>query len=140
EHRGGDGGRGGGRSFEKGQRRRQGRDSRAGKYRQQDGRSAGVVRGRGDARGPRGGHGRQAGRPGRRAGRGGDVEGPHGQRQLHGEQPHESGAQHRGRDQGGGRGGPIEEDHRRGQGRDPRAQEHGQHHGRSAELFRGGGH
>ncbi|PYM71357.1 MAG: hypothetical protein DME10_16595, partial [Candidatus Rokuibacteriota bacterium] len=46
------------------------------------------------------------------AGRGGDVEGPHGQRQLHGEQPHESGAQHRGRDQGGGRGGPIEEDHR----------------------------
>src|SRR5206468_2477426 len=38
----------------------------------------------------------------------GDVEGPHGQRQLHGEQPHEPGAQHRGRDEGGGRGGPPE--------------------------------
>jgi len=32
----------------------------------------------------------------------GDVEGPDGQRELHGEQPDESGAQHRRRDGGGG--------------------------------------
>ncbi len=35
---------------------------------------------------------------------------------------------------------PVEEDHRRRQGRGARAQEHHQHHGRSAEQLRGRGH
>ena len=43
---------------------------------QHDGRPALVVRGRGDARGPRGGHRGQARRPGRGAGRLGHLEGP----------------------------------------------------------------
>ncbi len=68
------------------------------------------------------------------------LEGPHRQRQLHGQQPHQPGPQHR-RGHEGGRGRrPVQEDHRRGQGRDPRAQEHRQHHGRSAQLLRGRGH
>ncbi len=42
----------------------------------------------GDARGARGRHRRKARRPGRRAGRERRVEGPHRERQLHGQQPH----------------------------------------------------
>ena len=41
------------------------------------------------------GHRRQARRPGAGAWRGRHVEGPHRQRQLHGEQPHRAGAEHR---------------------------------------------
>ncbi len=63
------------------------------------------VRLRSDARGARGRHRRQAGRPGRSAGRGRHLEGPHRQRQLHGLEPDQPGAQHRRRD------------HRRGQRR-----------------------
>ena len=47
----------------------------------------GVFRLRGDARGARGRHGRQARRPGRRAGRRRHLEGPHRLRQLDGRQP-----------------------------------------------------
>ena len=43
-----------------------------------------LVRRGGDARGARGRHRRQARRPGRGAGRGGHVEGPDRQRELHG--------------------------------------------------------
>ena len=53
-----------------------------------------------------------------------------------GEQPDRPGAQHRRRDEGGGERRPVEEDHRRRQGRDPRAQEHDQHDGRSAVVVR----
>ena len=46
-----------------------------------------LVRLGSDARGARGGHRRQAGRPGRGAGRGRHLEGPDRQRELHGRQP-----------------------------------------------------
>ena len=49
-----------------------------------------------------------------------------------------AGAQHRRRDEGGGGGRPLEEDHRRREGRDPRAEEHRQHDGRPAAIVRGG--
>ena len=55
---------------------------------QRDGRPALVVRRRGHARRPRGGHRRQARRPGRGQGRLGHVARPHRQRELHGGQPH----------------------------------------------------
>ena len=99
-----------------------------------------LVCGRGHARGARGRHGRQARRPGRRAGSRRHLEGPHRQRQLHGRQPDVAGAQHRRRHEGRGQGRPRQEDHGRRQGRDPGAEEHGQHDGRPALLVRGRGH
>ena len=54
-------------------------------HHQHDGGSAALVRLRGDARGPRGGHRRKARRPGRCARRRRHVEGPHRQRELHGQ-------------------------------------------------------
>ena len=63
----------------------------------------------------------------------GDVEGPHRQRQLHGEQPDQPGAQHRRGDDGRGQRRPVEEDHRRRARRDPRAEGHDQHDGRPAQ-------
>ena len=56
-----------------------------------------------------------------------------------GQQPHRAGAQHRRRDHRGGERRPVEEDHGGREGRDPRAEEHHQHHGRPAPLVRGGG-
>ena len=50
---------------------------------------------RGDARGARGRHRRQARRPGAGGRRRRHVEGPHRQRQLHGLEPHRAGARHR---------------------------------------------
>ena len=94
---------------------------------QHHGRSAQLVRLRGDARGARGGHRGQARRPGRREGRGGHVEGPHRLGELHGRQPDRAGAQHRRRDQGGGQWRPVAQDHGGREGRDPRAQGHRQH-------------
>ncbi len=84
---------------------------------------------RGDARGPRGGHRGAAGRPGERARRGRHVEGPDGQRELHGEQPDRPGAQHRRRDHGRGPRRPVPQDHGGRQGGDAGAEEHHQHHG-----------
>ena len=82
----------------------------------------------------------QAGRPGRRARRRRHVEGPDRQRQRDGQQPDQPGAQHRrGHDRGRQRR-PVEEDHRRRARRDPRAQGHHQHDGRSAERVRLGSH
>ena len=104
--------------------------------RQQDGRSARLVRLRSDARGARSRHRRQARRPGEGQGRRRHVEGPHRQRELDGGQPDGAGAQHRRRDDGRGERRPVEEDHRRRQGRVPRAEEHDQHDGRSAALVR----
>ena len=97
-----------------------------------------LVRRRGDARGARGGHRRQARRPGRRAGRGGHLEGPDRVGELHGRQPHLAGAEHRRRDQGGGGGRPVQEDHGGREGRDPRAEEHHQHDGGPALVVRRG--
>jgi HAMP domain-containing protein len=72
----------------------------------------------------RGRHRRQARRPGRRARRRRHLEGPDRVGQLDGVEPDRPGAQHRRRDEGGRGGRPVEEDHRRRQGRDPRAEEH----------------
>src|SRR5205823_5862855 len=99
--------------------RRAGRDPRAQEHHQHDGRSAPLLRLRGDARGARGGDGGQTRRPGRRARRGRYVEGPDRQRELHGRQPDRAGAEHRLRDQGGRERRPLEEDHGRREGRDP---------------------
>jgi HAMP domain-containing protein len=76
-----------------------------------DGRAAALLRGRGDARRPRGRHRGQARRPGAGAGRGRHVEGPDRQREPAGGQPHHAGAQHRRRDHGRGARRPVEEDH-----------------------------
>ena len=68
------------------------------------------------------------------------LEGPDRQRQHARRQPHLPGPQHRaGHDRGRERR-PVEEDHRRRQGRDPRAEGHDQHDGRPALLVRSGGH
>ena len=58
------------------------------------------------------------------------------QREPDGRQPHRPGPQHRRSDHRGGAGDLVEEDHRRREGRDPRAQEHHQHHGRPAQRLR----
>ena len=54
-------------------------------------------------------------------------------------EPHRPGAQHRRGDDGGRERRPVEEDHRRGRGRDPRAEVDHQHHGGPAQLLRLGG-
>ena len=53
-----------------------------------------------------------------------------------GRQPDRPGAQHRRRDHGRGQRRPVQEDHRRREGRNPRAEEHHQHDGGSAQLVR----
>ncbi len=121
-------------------RRRPGRDPRAEEHRQHDGRSALVVCRRSHPRRPRSRLGGQARRPGRRARRGRHVEGPHRLGQLHGRQPDEPGAQHRRGHDGRRQGRPDQEDHRRCPGRDPRAEEHRQHDGRSALVVCRGSH
>ncbi len=73
---------------------REGRNSGAERHHQHDGGPVECVCRRSDARGPRSGNGRQAGRPGKRAGRGGNLEGSDRQRELHGRQPDRPGAQH----------------------------------------------
>ena len=89
-----------------------GRDPGAEGHRQHDGGPAVVVRRRGDARGPRGGHRGQPRRPGPGPRRRRHLARPHRQRQLDGQQPDRSGAQHRAGDDGGGAGRPVAEDHR----------------------------
>ena len=117
-------------------RRGQGRDRRARRHDQQhdQARSASSPsRSRAWRARRRRGQARRAGRGARRRRH---LEGPDRQRQPAGEQPDRAGAQHRrGHDRGRERR-PVEEDHRRRQGRDPRAQEHHQHDGRSAALLR----
>ena len=67
------------------------------------------------------------------------LEGPHRQRELHGLQPDRPGPQHRRGDDGGGHRRSLQEDHRPGEGRDPRAEGHHQHHGGPALVVRGRG-
>ena len=105
----------------------EGRDSRAQEHHQHHGRPAPLVRRRGHPRRPRGRHRREAGRPGRCQGRRRHLEGPDRQRQLHGREPHRTGAKHRLRDEGGGQRRSVQEDHGGREGGDPRAQEHHQH-------------
>ena len=89
-----------------------------------------------DARGARGRHRRAPRRPGAGAGRRRHLEGPDRQRQLDGRQPDGPGAQHRRSDHRGGARRPVAQDHRRREGRNPRAEEHHQHHGGPAERLR----
>ena len=82
------------------------------------------------------GHRRQARRPGGGAGRGGHLEGPDRQRQLHGVEPDRPGAQHR---RGGDRDRQrrsVEEDHRGRARRNPAAEGDAEHDGGSAPLLR----
>ena len=81
--------------------------------RQQDGRSARLVRLGSDPRGPRSGHRRKTRRPGRSERRGRHVERPDRQRELDGRQPDGPGAQHRRRDDGRGQRRLVEKNHRR---------------------------
>ena len=62
-------------------------------------------------------------------GRVGHLEGPDRLRELHGEQPDLAGAQHRGRDDGGGARRPVAQDHGGREGRDPGSEEHREHDG-----------
>ncbi len=65
------------------------------------------------------------------------LEGSHRQRQLDGRQPHRPGPQHRRSDDGGGASGDLStQDHGGREGRNPRAEEHHQYHGRSAQRLR----
>ena len=103
---------------------------------QHDGRPAQPLRRRGDARGARGRHRRAARRPGQRARRRRHLEGPHRQRQLDGGQSDRPGPQHRRSHHRGGARRPVAQDHRRREGRNPRTEEHHQHHGRPAQRLR----
>ena len=67
---------------------------------------------------------------------GGDVEGSHRQRQLHGRQPDQPGPQHRRSDHGRGQGRPVAQDHGGRARRNSGAEEHHQHHGGPAQLVR----
>ena len=103
-----------------------------------DGRPAQSLCRRSDARGARGRHRRPARRSGQRARRRRHLEGPHRQRQLDGRQLDRPGPQHRRSHHRGGEGRPVEEDHGRRQGRNPRTEEHRQHHGGPAQRVRFG--
>ena len=136
QHRGGDNGGGARRSRPQDHRGREGRNPGAEEHHQHDGRSAQRIRLRGDARCARGRDRRQAGWSGGGAGRGGHVEGPDRQRQLHGVEPDRPGAQHR---RGGDRDcqrRSVEEDHRGCARRNPAAEGDAEHDGGSAPLVR----
>ena len=123
------------RPFQEDHGRRQGRDSRTEEHHQHDGRPAQFLRLGSDARGARSGLGGQARRPGAGRRRRRHLGRPHRQRQPDGREPHRPGAQHRRGHDGGRQGRSVEEDHGRREGRDPRAQEHHQHHGRPVERL-----
>ena len=115
-HRGHDGG-GPGRPHPADHGGREGRGARAEEHGEHDGRAAVVVRGRGHARGARGGHGGQARRSGRGEGRVGHLARPDREREPDGRQPDRPGARHRRRDDRRGQRRPLAEDHGGGKGR-----------------------
>ena len=94
------------------------------------------VRRRSDARGARGRHRRQAGRPGQGAGRRRHMEGFDRQRQLHGRQPDRPGPQHRRGDHRRCQRRPVEEDHGGRRGEILELKEHHQHDGGPAQRLR----
>ncbi len=124
------------RSWAQDHRGREGRNPGAEEHHQHDGGSAQCVRFGSDARGARGRHRRQAGRPGGGAGRRRHVEGPDRQRQLHGVQPDGPGAQHRRSGDRHRQRRPVEEDHRGRARRDPAAEGNAEHDGGSASFLR----
>ena len=117
-------------------RRRARRDPSVEGNAEHDGRSAQPLRRRGDPRGARGRHRRQARRPGAGARRRRHLEGPDRQRQLDGRQPDGAGAKHRRSHHRRRARRPVAQDHRRREGRNPGAEEHHQHDGRSAQRLR----
>ena len=123
------------RSVEKDHGQRLRRDPAAEGDHQHDGRPAQRLCRRGHARGARGRHRRAARRPGQRARRRRHLEGSDRERQLDGRQFDRAGAQHRrGRDRDRQRR-SVEKDHGQRLGRDPAAEGHHQHDGRSAERL-----
>ena len=105
-------------------------------HHQHDGGPAQRVRRRSDARGPRSGYRRQAGRSGAGARRRRYVERSHRQRELHGQQPDRPGAKHRRSGHGCGARRLVAQDHGGREGRNSRAQGHHQHDGGSAAIIR----
>ena len=124
------------RPVEEDHRRRARRNPRAEGHHQHDGGPAQRLRRRGDARGARGRHRRQARRPGAGARRRRHLEGPDRQRQLDGVEPDRPGPQHRRGGDRGGAGRPVEEDHRERVGRNPSAEGNAQHDGGPAQRLR----
>ena len=124
------------RSVAQDHRRRARRDPSAEGNAEHDGRSAEPLRRRGDARRARGRHRGAARRSGPGAGRRRHLEGSDRLRQLDGRQSDGAGPQHRRGDDRGGARRPLAQDHRRRQRRNPRAEEHDQHDGRSAQRLR----
>ncbi len=102
---------------------------------QRHGGAAQVLLLRGYPCGQGSGHRRKARRPGRCSRCRRRLERPDRLRQRHGGKPDGPGPQHRPGDHRRGQGRPFHEDHRRRERRDPRAQEHGQHHGGPALLL-----
>ena len=123
KHRRSNYGRRVGRPFAQDHRGREGRNSRTEKHHQHDGGPAQRVRRRSHARGARGGHRGQARRSGSSPGRG-YLEGPHRQRQFHGQQSYWPGAKHRGSRHCRRERRPVAQDHRGRERGNPRAEGH----------------
>ncbi len=121
-------------------RRREGRNPGAEEHDQHDGRSAQRLRLRGHPRGARSRHRRQARRPGRGARRGRHLEGPHRQRQLMASNLTGQVRNIADVTTAVASGDLSPQDHRRREGRNPRAEEHDQHDGRPAQRLRLGSH
>ena len=136
QHRRSDDGRGARRPLAQDHGGREGRNSRIEEHDQHDGGPAERVRRRSDARGARSGNGRKAGRPGAGARRGRHVEGPDGQRELHGQQPDGPGAQHRGSGDGHCERRPFAQDHGGRARRNSAAQRNAEHDGRAVAFVR----
>ena len=120
---------------------REGRNPGAEEHHQHHGGPAQRLRLGSDARGPRSGHRRQAGRPGPGARRRRHLEGPDRHRERDGGQPDRTGARHReGRDRGGQRRAEAEP-HREIQGRSRGpGRNHQQHDRHPGDLRRSGDH
>ena len=116
------------------------RNSGAEEHHQHDGRSAQLFRIGSHARGARSRNRRKARRTGGSARRRRNLEGSDRQRQLHGRQPDQSGPQHRRSDHRGGTRRSVAQNYGRRARRNSGAEEHHQHHGRSAQLVRLGSH
>ena len=129
-----------GRPDEADHRRGRGRGRGAQEHDQHDGRAAVRLRGRGHARRARGRHRGPARRPGAGRGRLRHVARAHRERELHGLEPDEPGAEHRRGHDRRREGRPQQDGHRRRQGRGARAQADDQHDGQAALGVRRRGH
>ena len=125
-------------TFPQDHRRSARRNSGAEEHHQHDGGSAQRVRQRSHARGARGRHRRQAGRPGGCEGRRRDVARSDGERQFDGVEPDQPGPQHRRSYDCRRERRSRPQDHGRCARRNSGAEEHHQHDGGSAQLVRFG--